>query len=252
MSFIDDKEKIRDLELLTKDSFLQSYSYITEQEYDETFKEHIINLVREIASEIEDMNPDSFSYILQNSKDGNEVIVSMSDYNGDRYYNVNIFHPERTEDYPEWDFSLHDDLYDYLARGYELRWADIGAHSAIWEDISNGYDAEEVKADRGMQKYIKYCIDNDITFDKVKNQEDFINIIELYVENREITTLDFLEESKEMILHNIRCYSDGRFIRKPKEGYEDKFDEENQKLKIVNNLIVAEKNKIMNKKGYER
>ncbi len=252
MSFIDDKEKIRDLEILTKDCFLKSYFYITEQEYDETFKEHIINLVREIANETEDMNPDSYGYILQNSRDGNEVIVSMSDYNWDTYYNVNIFDPDKTESYPEWDFSFKQDLYDYLARGYELRWADIGTHSAIWEDISNGYDAEEVKADRGMQKYIKYCIDNDITFDKVKNEQDFTNIIELYVEDKEITTLEFLEETKDMIMHNISCYSDGRFIRKPKEGYEDKFNEECQKLKIVKNLITAEINKVMNKKGYER
>lgn len=36
MNFIDDKEKIRDLFWLTREQFLQSYSYITEEEYDNT------------------------------------------------------------------------------------------------------------------------------------------------------------------------------------------------------------------------
>ena len=36
MNFIDDKEKINDLFWLTREQFLSSYSYITEEEYDNT------------------------------------------------------------------------------------------------------------------------------------------------------------------------------------------------------------------------
>ena len=39
-SFITDKEKMRDFEILTKEEFLNSYSYITEAEYDLTVKEN--------------------------------------------------------------------------------------------------------------------------------------------------------------------------------------------------------------------
>lgn len=35
-NFITDAEKMRDFKVLTKDEFLQSYSYLTEAEYDET------------------------------------------------------------------------------------------------------------------------------------------------------------------------------------------------------------------------
>ena len=38
-SFTTDKEKMRDFEILTKEEFLNSYSYITEAEYDLTVKE---------------------------------------------------------------------------------------------------------------------------------------------------------------------------------------------------------------------
>ena len=38
-TFIDDQEKLRDFWELTKEEFLQSYSYLTEEEYDTTVKE---------------------------------------------------------------------------------------------------------------------------------------------------------------------------------------------------------------------
>lgn len=37
--FKDDKEKVLDMRRLTKDEFLESYSYLTEAEYDETLHE---------------------------------------------------------------------------------------------------------------------------------------------------------------------------------------------------------------------
>lgn len=37
--FIDDKEKIEDLLVLSKEEFLQSYSYLREEEYDLTVNE---------------------------------------------------------------------------------------------------------------------------------------------------------------------------------------------------------------------
>jgi len=36
--FVDDKEKMADFRLLSKEEFLKSYSYLTEKEYDDTVK----------------------------------------------------------------------------------------------------------------------------------------------------------------------------------------------------------------------
>lgn len=38
-NFIDDEEKMRDFVSLTKEEFLSSYSYLTEEEYDNTAAE---------------------------------------------------------------------------------------------------------------------------------------------------------------------------------------------------------------------
>jgi hypothetical protein len=38
-NFLDDAEKMADFEILTREEFLTSYSYLTEQEYDNTKRE---------------------------------------------------------------------------------------------------------------------------------------------------------------------------------------------------------------------
>jgi len=38
-NFLNDMEKMNDFKILTKKQFLQSYSYLTEQEYDNTARE---------------------------------------------------------------------------------------------------------------------------------------------------------------------------------------------------------------------
>lgn len=40
--FLDDEEKMRDFICLTKEEFLASYSYLTEDEYDNTYKRYYV------------------------------------------------------------------------------------------------------------------------------------------------------------------------------------------------------------------
>ena len=101
---------------------------------------------------------------------------------------------------------------------------------------------------------MQYCKENGITSELINNTYETSNIMELYVgiPEKVITTLDFLNEQREMILHNISVYSDGNFISKPKVGYEKEYKEEHQKLKIIDNLIENEKQKTTKNKDYER
>lgn len=58
MNFIDDKEKMHDLLWLTREQFLKTYSYITEEEYNNTLDlmwEQLENIpVNEIGENIEE------------------------------------------------------------------------------------------------------------------------------------------------------------------------------------------------------
>lgn len=247
MGFIDDKEKMRDFKELTKDEFLKSYSYITEQEYEETFVEYIKGLSIEIAETMEDVDPDTMGFILQNKNDAKDVYVLMADSDYDNEYLINVFNPQFTESTPDWDFSYNDYLYDLLAKGYEIKWISDDMHPNVWEDICNGYEEEIVREDKGMQLYLKYCKEHDITKEKLKTDTmEYPDAMQYYVESeppRKITRLDFLNECKEMIKHNILCYSDGNFISKPKDLYKKEWNEENQKLVIVERMISEEKQK---------
>jgi hypothetical protein len=48
-SFIDDKEKMKDFVELTKDEFLASYSYLSEEEYNLTKKDYIENKFKKLV-----------------------------------------------------------------------------------------------------------------------------------------------------------------------------------------------------------
>ena len=47
-NFINDKEKMRDFKKLSKKEFLSSYSYLTEQEYDNTAREMLKKLYEQL------------------------------------------------------------------------------------------------------------------------------------------------------------------------------------------------------------
>lgn len=61
--------------------------------------------------------------------------------------------------------------------------------------------------------------------------------------SKNITKLEFLNEIKEMVEHNIYCYSKNLIQEEAKAGYEKEFSEEKQKLDLVEQMIKEEKQK---------
>lgn len=76
-SFINDKEKMADFKVLTKEEFLESYSYLTEEEYELTVQEYkkrialknlILLLFTDSLEEWESINDDEFvHYVCKNA-----------------------------------------------------------------------------------------------------------------------------------------------------------------------------------------
>lgn len=67
--FTDDKEKMRDFAELTKDEFLRSYSYLTEEEYDATQIIRLSNLLCECVNYIEE--------VINDSEESNRVLSRL-------------------------------------------------------------------------------------------------------------------------------------------------------------------------------
>lgn len=82
----------------------------------------------------------------------------------------------------------------------------------------------------GYEEYTEKVIDQIL----IKNEND-------------ITKLDFLNEIKDMVNHNISCYSENCSLKKAKKGYEKEFINENKKLILVEQMIKEEKQKDKNK-----
>ena len=126
-------------------------------------------------------------------------------------------------------------------------WKECFAEDFTKEDLERLKD--EVK---------QYKLEDIVIFD----QDDclitgYADLEKVFMDNRkdpvvEMTTLDFLNEEKQMIEHNISCYSDGRFISKAKRGYETQFVKEQQKLIIIEKLITDEKQKMKKYEDRER
>lgn len=62
---------------------------------------------------------------------------------------------------PEWDYSVDSYLFDDLENGYEIVYMPLDYHYGVWCCIDE--QRHEVDHHEGLQKYLKYCKDHDIT-----------------------------------------------------------------------------------------
>lgn len=70
---------------------------------------------------------------------------------------------------------------------------------------------------------------------------DFVN------NKNEITKLSILKDLKQNIEHNIFCYSENYLLTQPKNKYISEWKIENKKLKIVEQMIREERQKMKEK-----
>lgn len=96
---------------------------------------------------------------------------------------------------------------------------------------------------KAMAKYIKDTEQYYMPFGYSDYTENIINSI-LDKNDNDITRLDFLNEIKDMIDHNIMAYSKDYTFESPKPGFENEFTNENKKLILINEMIKEETKKI--------
>lgn len=65
-----------------------------------------------------------------------------------------------------YNFNFDDHFFNYVQNGYEISKVSMQAHYAIWSQIEEWYPYD-IENKKGMQKYLKYCKDNNITKEKI-------------------------------------------------------------------------------------
>lgn len=82
----------------------------------------------------------------------------------------------------DWTYNFDEDIFNELETGKEISYMTINTHYAIWDCLEKCYpdDIENIK---GVQLYLKYCKENEITkekIDKENNRIDTPNAMKYY------------------------------------------------------------------------
>ena len=100
----------------------------------------------------------------------NEKVFSMLKDETDSliYFNYeNDQKPDITTSY-DWDFSFDNTIFYYLEKGYNIKSINLETHFGIWCFIKEYYP-EDIQYKNGLNKYIKFCKNYNITKDYLDN-----------------------------------------------------------------------------------
>lgn len=99
-----------------------------------------------------------------------------------------------------------------------------------------------IKQLKAMAEYIRHTEKYYMLYGYEEYTKKVIDLI-LSRDESEITRLEFLNEIKDMINHNIMCYSSNYSLGQAKQGFEKEFARENKKLILIDQMLKEEKQK---------
>ena len=109
------------------------------------------------------------------------IAVSQSDSDEIRCIRENIQGKTEYQKVPSWDYNIEDYLLDDLENGFEIEFMTVDEHCGIWYTIDNW--REDISHVDGLQKYLSYCQQNEITSQVISlYSSDHIDISDLYQE----------------------------------------------------------------------
>lgn len=122
------------------------------------------------------------------NKDGTKgyqaIAVSRSDPDEIRCVRLNIEGKLEYQKIPEWDYNIDDYLLVDLEDGYEIEHMVLEEHYGIWHCIDSLRD--EITHTKGLQKYLSYCQQNEITPETISLYGlEHVDITDLYQESNE-------------------------------------------------------------------
>jgi hypothetical protein len=134
------------------------------------------DIVSQVKNDIE-------SYLMEDMENQNKVIDFIL-YNpetketqvlaSDGLEDIILFAPftkEQENGYmkvPEWDFNFDEYFFKELQNGYEIGFINDDSNYGLWNTINDLYP-EDINNKDGVQKYLQYCKDNNITRDYLDN-----------------------------------------------------------------------------------
>lgn len=143
--------------------------------------------IDEYLIDSEEHKDKQIQYILINPKT-NETNTLVSNYDeAIEFTPYTKQYPEKYGRVPEWDFNFDYYVFNLLEEGYEVGYMNMETHYNLWNSIHELYP-EDIDFKDGVQNYLQYCKDNNITKEKIDKEVnlDTPDIMEFYKEQLEV------------------------------------------------------------------
>ena len=163
-------------------------------------KDEIHNLMyktRQLLEEKELKNA-KILYVLENTKDIKESIIGVCDSNYEMHEAI-LKNREVNYCY-DWDYNVDEYIFGNIEKEFNIGFMTIDFHKAIWTNVGS-VDLEEIQHKLGLQKYLKYCKENNIDKDiiaKETNSDEIPDIMKYYDKN----TNDLIIENGQVKMSN--------------------------------------------------
>ena len=129
-------------------------------------------------------------YVLENTEDIKESISGVCDKNNEMY--EVILKNKKVKYCYDWDYNVDEYIFGNIEKEYNIGFMTMEFHRAIWTSIGS-VDIEEIQHKLGLQKYLKYCKDNNIDKDIIKREtkpDDIPDIMKFYDEKTNYVTME--------------------------------------------------------------
>lgn len=169
-------------------------------------------------------------------------------------------YPKGYTNVPDWDFNLDEYFFKELQNGYEIGFITNDVNYGLWSTIDEFYP-EDIENIKGVQKYLKYCVDNNITKEKLSKlmNNDVPDIMKFYQEQNANSLSDIKESNKALFRTKIESdmKHNGEIVdvidfQKGKDIYSDRYTIKFNDGTIRDNIMSAELNFNYSKKKDER
>ena len=133
--------------------------------------EKFISDCYELMHDLVEQHGKSVEMVLMNSKNTDESLAYAYSKEEDSLIEIRP-HTKENEavwSIPEWDFNFDNYLFEQLESNYEIGMITPEMHYNIWNSLNELFP-EELNNLEGVQKYLQYCKDNNITKQYIEEQ----------------------------------------------------------------------------------
>ena len=124
---------------------------------------------KELLKNDEEYENYELSYILID-KDDREEAKAIA-FNADEIAEIDLKTNEISP-VADWAYNVDEDVFGELEKNKEIGYMSLDCHYGVWSVIEDYYP-EDIEYKKGMQEYLKYCKENEITHEKLEKEVNY-------------------------------------------------------------------------------